>query len=288
MKPSAVIAFCPGHISGYFKKISGDTIASTGSIGAGIVISEGVTSTVRPADKTSISIQQKSSIGTSFEIASDSPLLTSVIEEMDMTASVITECTLPIGAGFGLSAAALLATLTALNRLFDRGMSPGEIAQCTHAAEVTHRTGLGDVAACQAGGWVIRSAPGIDGRIERRFDITEPLYAVSFGPISTPAVLGSPALMGKVSSAFPKTMPENIEDFFMLSRQFSEQSGLITRQVKSITRICDAAGVPSAMTMLGNGVFAYGRKARDLLRPFGHVHEFHVAATGVHIVEEFA
>ena len=59
MKPSAVIAFCPGHISGYFKKISGDTPASTGSIGAGIVISEGVTSTVRPSDRTSISIQQK-------------------------------------------------------------------------------------------------------------------------------------------------------------------------------------------------------------------------------------
>jgi pantoate kinase len=288
MKPSAVIAFCPGHISGYFKKISGDTLASTGSIGAGIVISEGVTSTVRPSDKTSISIQHKSSLGTSFEIAYDSPLLTSVMKELDVTASVITECTLPIGAGFGLSAAALLATLTALDRLFDRGMSPGEIAQCAHAAEVSHRTGLGDVAACQAGGWVIRSGPGVDGRIERRFDITEQLCAVSFGPISTPAVLGSPALMGQVSSAFPKTMPGTIEDFFLLSRQFGEQSGLITPQAKSIIRLCDAAGVPSAMTMLGNGVFAYGRKAQDLLRPFGHVYEFQVAATGVHIVEDFA
>jgi pantoate kinase len=288
MKPSAVIAFCPGHISGYFKKISGDTLASTGSIGAGIVISEGVTSTVRPSGKTSISIQQKSSIGPSFEIASGSPLLTSVLEEMELTASVITECTLPIGAGFGLSAAALLATLTAANRLFDRGMSPQEIAQCAHAAEVTHRTGLGDVAACQSGGWVIRSGPGIDGRIERRFDMTDPLCAVSFGPISTPAVLGSPALMGQVSSAFPQTLPKDVEDFFLLSRQFSEQSGLITPQAKSIIRLCDAAGVPSAMTMLGNGVFAYGRKAQDLLRPFGHVYEFHVAAKGVHIVEDFA
>jgi pantoate kinase len=288
MKPSAVIAFCPGHISGYFKKISGDTLASTGSIGAGVVISEGVTSTVRPSDKTSISIRQKRSIGPSFEIASGSPLLTSVMEEMDIPAAVITECALPIGAGFGLSAAALLATLTAANRLFDRGMSPREIAQCAHAAEVTHRTGLGDVAACQAGGWVIRSGPGIGGRIERRYDMTEPLYALSFGPIPTPAVLGSPALLEQVSSAFPKTMPKDIEDFFLLSRQFSEQSGLITPQVKSITRLCDAAGVPSAMTMLGNGVFAYGRKAQDLLRPFGHVYEFHVAGTGVHIVEDSA
>jgi hypothetical protein len=40
--------------------------------------------------------------------------------------------------------------------------------------------------------------------------------------------------------------------------------------------------------MLGNGVFAYGRKAQDLLTPFGRVYEFQVAGTGVHIVEDFA
>jgi len=288
MKPSAVVAFCPGHISGYFKKISGDTIASTGSIGAGIVISEGVTATIRPSDTTSVSIRQRRSMGTSFEVASGSPILTHVIEHLGVTASVITECTLPIGAGFGLSAAALLATLTAVNHLFDRGMSAKEIAQCAHAAEVIHRTGLGDVAACQGGGWVIRSGPGIHGLVERRFDMPEPLYAVSFGPIPTPAILNSPVRMECISSAFPKTTPENVEDFFRFSHRFSERSGLITREVKTITRLCNAAGVPSGMTMLGNGVFAYGRRAYDLLVPFGHVYEFHVAAAGAHIVEDLA
>jgi pantoate kinase len=288
MKPSTVVAFCPGHISGYFRRISGDTIASTGSIGAGIVISEGVTATVRPSEITSISIRQRSSMGTSFEVASGSPILAHVMKQLGVTASVITECTLPIGAGFGLSAAALLATLTALNHLFDRGMSAEEIAQCAHAAEVTHRTGLGDVAACQGGGRVIRSGPGIHGLIDRRFDMPEPLYAVSFGPIPTPAVLGSPVRMERITSAFPKTIPETIEDFFLFSRQFSEHSGLITREVKTITRLCDTAGVPSGMTMLGNGIFAYGRKAHDLLMLFGHVYEFHVADSGAHIVEDYA
>jgi pantoate kinase len=94
--------------------------------------------------------------------------------------------------------------------------------------------------------------------------------------------------MDRVSSAFPKTTPENVEDFFRFSRRFSERSGLITREVKIITRLCDAAGVPSGMTMLGNGVFAYGRKAQDLLMPFGHVYEFHVTATGAHVVEGLA
>ncbi len=160
MKPMHVVAFCPGHISGYFKRIVGDTIATTGSIGAGIVISEGVTATVEPADRTSICIKRRSSTGASFDLSSGSPLLEHVMENLNLTASVITECNLPIGAGFGLSAAALLATLTALNHLFDRGMNTEEIAQCAHAAEVAHRTGLGDVAACQGGGRVIQIRPG--------------------------------------------------------------------------------------------------------------------------------
>jgi pantoate kinase len=286
MKRAYVTAFCPGHISGYFKRIVGDTVATTGSIGAGIVINEGVIATVEPSDRISICIKRRSSTGTSFEVSSGSPLLEHVMERLKVTASVITECTLPIGAGFGLSAAALLATLTALNHLFDQGMDDEKIAQYAHAAEVTHRTGLGDVAACQGGGRVIRSGPGIHGLIERKFDIPDPLYAVSFGPIHTPDILGSSVQIERVSSAFPNNTPGNVEDFFLLSRHFADQSGLMTHKVKNVIRHCDAAGVPSSMTMLGNGVFAYGRKAKNVLSPFGHVYEFHVSDKGVHIVED--
>jgi hypothetical protein len=44
--------------------------------------------------------------------------------------------------------------------------------------------------------------------------------------------------------------------------------------------------VPAGMTMLGDGVFAYGKKARELLSTFGEVYEFHVSPTGPRIVEE--
>jgi hypothetical protein len=40
------------------------------------------------------------------------------------------------------------------------------------------------------------------------------------------------------------------------------------------------------MTMLGNGVFAYGRNARDVLLPFGAVYEFRVADAGARIIED--
>ena len=286
MKPIAVTAFCPGHISGYFRRIEGETPATTGSIGAGIVISEGVTAKATPAESTTVTVQQRNGRNLSLDTGFGSPLLADVMEQLEVTPSITTECLLPIGAGFGLSAAALLATLTAVNRLYDLGMDREEIAQHAHRAEVEHRTGLGDVAACQDGGRVTRYGAGIHGRIERSFDMPEPVYAMSFGPVYTPSVLSSPEQMERVSSAFPETTPGNVMDFFRLSRGFAEQSGLMTGEVHEVIRICDAAGVPSAMTMLGNGVFAYGRKACDVLLPFGPVYEFYVADAGARIIEE--
>ncbi|MDO9034557.1 MAG: GHMP kinase, partial [Methanoregula sp.] len=128
---------------------------TTGSIGAGIVITEGVTATVRHSDIPSVVIRHRAVDGTTSTISRASPPLISIMERLGVTASITTECHLPIGAGFGLSAAALLASATALNRLFTIGLTPWDIARHSHEIEVEHRTGLGDVAAAQGGGRVI-------------------------------------------------------------------------------------------------------------------------------------
>jgi len=286
MTPAPVTAFCPGHISGYFKRIDGKDLATTGSIGAGIVINEGVTVTVSNSRTPSVSIERKDASGVRHGLAQESSLLLSAMNRIGVSASVVTECRLPIGAGFGLSAAALLASLTALNRLHECGMSAHEIARIAHETEVTHRTGLGDVAACQSGGRVVRMGPGIDGHIERRFDLTLPLYAISFGPIHTPSVLGSPAQMERVTAAFPQDSPESVTDFFRLCREFADRSDLLTPDVKQVLSECDRAGIPASMTMLGNGVFAYGAHAGTVLRAFGETYELHMAECGVRIEEE--
>ena len=286
MKPSAVTAFCPGHISGYFRRVTGATLSGTGSLGAGIVISEGVTATVSRSERTSIRVNHVDGRGKMSELDNRSPLVQSVMDRLGVMASVVTDCHLPVGSGFGLSAAALLATLTALNQLHGLGLSEHDIALYAHEAEVLHRTGLGDVAACQGGGWVVRTGPGIDAKINRRYDLDEPVFAISFGPIHTPSVLGSPCQMERVSSAFPRTTPKNVEDLFRLSRQFDEKSGLVTPEVQKVLQICSAHNIPASMTMLGNGVFAYGRDARQVLSQFGVVYECAMARTGARITGE--
>jgi pantoate kinase len=286
MKPTKVTAFCPGHISGYFRRVGGKSIADTGSVGAGLVISEGVTATATRSDTASIQVICRASAGNILSTADDSPPLSSVMDRLGITAAVETECRLPIGAGFGLSAAALLATLTALDRLFALRLTPHDIAALAHEAEVTHRTGLGDVAACQGGGRVVRHGPGIDAQIDRTWDLAGPVYMVSFGPIHTPSVLGSQEQMDRVAAAFPAAMPKDPEDFFRLSHQFTLDSGLATPEVLEVLALCGKKRVPAAMTMLGNGIFASGGKAWSLLESFGEVYECTVARTGAGIIAE--
>lgn len=285
MIPASVTAYCPGHISGYFKRVDGRDPATTGSIGAGIVISEGVTAKVRPAETASIIVRMQPGNGAPVEISRSSPPLTSALDVLDATVSVETLCRLPISAGFGLSAAALLATLTATDRLLDLGLTADEIAELAHETEVKFRTGLGDVAACQGGGRVMRTGAGIHGTIIRSFDLDEPLYAVCFGPIHTPDVLGSPQQMTRVAAAFPARQPKTAAEFFACCREFSQKSGLETASVRKVLDGCDRNHVPAAMTMLGDGVFAYGKRAAGVLRPFGEVYEMHMAESGTRILE---
>ncbi len=78
------------------------------------MINEGVTVTVFPSDTLSIRITRKDRHGKEIPGETGSPPIASALGRLGVTASVTTECNLPIGAGFGLSAAALLATLTAV------------------------------------------------------------------------------------------------------------------------------------------------------------------------------
>ena len=272
------VAFSPGHISGYFRRIEGEEPSATGSVGAGVVVDEGVCSTVTPAEATSVRVvwQGRATTG--------SPPVEYALDRLGVTAHVTTGCRLPIGAGFGLSAAAVLATLTAANHLFDIGLSVDEVAARAHEAEVIHRTGLGDVAASQAGGVVCRMGAGIHAEIIR-FYPDEPLYAVSLGPLPTASVLSSPDVMERLAAAYPDRCPRDLADFCRLSREFAGASGLIAPAVQRVLTACDAAGVPASMTMLGNGVFACGGAAGEVLSAFGEVYRLNVARRGAYVIE---
>jgi pantoate kinase len=208
------------------------------------------------------------------------PLIESAMERLGVSAEVTTVSALPPGAGFGLSAAALLASISALSALFELALRDREVASLAHEIEVIHRTGLGDVAACQGGGIECRRGPGIGAVIERIPAPGRILHAVSLGPLPTPLVLGDMARMARIDRAFPGRCPRDMEDLFGLSRTFAEASGLVTPRVREVLSACDRAGVRASMTMLGEGVFALGEEAAPVLSPFGRVLRLRVAGRG--------
>jgi pantoate kinase len=270
------VARSPGHISGYFRRVTGGTVGETGSLGAGIVIEEGVVARAVPAAAPAVKIVSPYPLPEGGRI----PLIEAAMERLGVSAEVTTESSLPAGAGFGLSAAALLASLSALSALFDLALRDREIASLAHGIEVIHRTGLGDVAACQGGGIECRKGPGIGAEIGRIPARGRYIYALSLGPIPTPRILGDPARMEAIGRSFPGRCPRDLDDLFRLSRSFAEGSGLITPGVREILAACDRAGVAASMTMLGEGVFALGDGAVPALSPFGKVFRLRIADQG--------
>ena len=95
MTPASVTAFCPGHISGYFRRVDGHDPATTGSIGAGIVINEGVTATVRLSPHSSVVVRVRSPEGTAREISRTSPPLSFALDRLGVTVAVETVCPAP-------------------------------------------------------------------------------------------------------------------------------------------------------------------------------------------------
>ncbi|MDD1709755.1 MAG: GHMP kinase [Methanoregulaceae archaeon] len=282
---ASVTAYCPGHISGYFRPVTGSGYRTTGSIGAGIVIEEGVTVCASPSDITSIAARRLFEDGNVREFLHDAPPLSYVAGRLGVAVHIETECYLPIGAGFGLSAAALMASVSAINALFNLGMTRDACAGLAHEAEIVHRTGLGDVAACQGGGRDFRTGPGIGADIRRFHDLHEPLYAINFGPLPSPLILGSPDALSRVSAAYPEEYPGSPELFFRLSYGFAQKSGLLTQELTDLIAECMREHIPASMTMLGNGLFAMGEGASDLFGSYGEVLKLHVASRGVRILE---
>lgn len=279
MEMTRVTAFCPGHISGYFLPVIHEDPTSSGSIGAGIVISEGVRVVAEKSTVSSVTVFQTDRSGTPVKISDSSPILMDLLSYLQVKASIETCCHLPIGSGYGMSAAALLGTVYALNTLYRLNLSPLECIRIAHRIEVQHRSGLGDVSACQGGGFVIRKTPGPDGDIIREMDI-RPIYALTISPIKTSSVLSSPEMMNRISQSFPDRIPKTLDDIMSLSREFAEKSGLISDEIRSVLTACDTENIPASMTMLGCGVFAIGKRAEPVLKKFGDVYRLTISPGG--------
>ncbi|MEM1757755.1 MAG: hypothetical protein QW770_06995 [Candidatus Bathyarchaeia archaeon] len=175
------------------------------------------------------------------------------------------EVDVPIGAGFGSSAAGALSTALALSKALDLHLTYNQIGQIAHVAEVKCNTGLGTVGPLMIGGCVITLEPGAPGvAVLDRIPITEDYVIVAgvVGAIPTKAVLSSPERRLAVNRWGRKTLERILEDpslenFLKCCRIFAEETGFITERVHALMKAADDAGaIGVAQNMVGEAVHA--------------------------------
>ena len=146
--------FVPGHVTGFFNIKNHEISLKNGSCGAGFLLSEGVRTTISDADKLTVDVNR-----------GDDTVIDEVLSimEIDESFKITQDISLPIGAGFGTSAASALSLALAINEFMDLGYSEELCGQIAHMAEINLGSGLGDVIAQTGKGLVLRTQPGAPG-----------------------------------------------------------------------------------------------------------------------------
>ena len=234
-------AFAPASVTAVFAPSEDGRT----TLGASFALEDGVAVSVESAPETTITMD-----GAPTSIAP----VAGVLDRLGVTASVDVRPEVPVGAGFGSSGAATLATALAATELFSLDHGRDDLVERSRAAEVAAGTGLGDVYIQDTGG--LRYDLG-HGR--SRVETDAAVEYASYGGIATDEALGDADLMAAVrregtavldSLSDPPTLREVVER----SWPFARRLGLPTDRVVDDVTAVEEAGGAATMAMLGESV----------------------------------
>jgi len=249
-------AFVPGHVTGFFSTHPHDDPARAGSRGGGVALSHGVETTVREGSGLTLN-------GDAIDVEP----VGRVLDSLGVEARVACETPLPLGAGFGVSGAMALGTALATTAAAGLARSENDLVSLAHRAEVESGTGLGDVVAQARGGVPLRLEPGapshgtmdgVPGRSRVEY--------LALGELSTEEVLAGDT--SALSTAGERALSQvratpTLTTFVEASRQFAEEAGLLTDDLRDVLAAVDDAGGAASMAMLGETAFCLGTGLSD-------------------------
>jgi pantoate kinase len=271
----SVKAFSPAGISSFFEicdtTSNGNPILNPTKVGArggGFVIQKGVTTEVSvsmEARTTEINILINEKPASQAETTK--AVVQALLEKCGKKCSVQVDhkVEVPIGAGFGTSAAGALGTALALSRALDLNLTYNELATVAHVAEVKCRTGLGTVGALTVGGCVLTVEPGSPGvGLIDRLPISEDQVIVAgiYGPIPTKSVLSSQEKRLAVNRWGRETLERilaepSLENFLDCCHDFAEKTGFMTDRLRELVKLAKKAdSLGAAQNMVGEAVHA--------------------------------
>jgi pantoate kinase len=261
-------AFCPAHITGFFKAHldeNQNSLENFGSTGAGFSIKQGVTTRVK--------IDTKDNQESNFRITtkgyqSDKTDVSEfVLNEFlklgkfsNKFFDIEHEISIPVGYGLGSSGAVALSLSFALDQALKTKLDKIIIGQIAHNAEVNCKTGLGDVLASFHGGFEIRVKPGAPGigRVEKINTDGISIIMICFSPISTNKFIKERlsqinGLGGKMVNRLLES--KNYEHFQDMSLEFAEFVDVITPRMQKLVDEFAENNIKCGIAFFGETVF---------------------------------
>lgn len=265
----------------FFLPRFGNIPDETVSMGCGICVSPGVTAGLRQATSRQVTLN-----GVPAEVAPVKIILDELAPE---PVEVALETDLPIGCGFGFSAAATLSTAFAVDHRFALGHSREQLGLMAHRAEVISLTGIGDVATQLTGGVVDRRCT--DSPLDTRSLKTNQtsLMCMIFGATETKKIIGRRRFSddfvnaGQEAIRWLKNCVSDVDlsELIHQSWRFSRQAGLLgnERLVATIDSVRSVHG-EATRVLLGETVIAVASAEFD----FSDWTEFRIDTKGTRLL----
>ncbi len=262
-------AFCPAHITGFFKAHlddSQDALEDLGSMGAGFSIKQGVTTRVRIN-----SVDNKESnfrIITKGYQTDKTDVSEFVLNEFLKLGDFSTkffdiehDISVPVGYGLGSSSAVALSLSFALDEALQTKLNRTRIGQIAHNAEVSCKTGLGDVLASFHGGFEVRVKPGAPGVGSVKKISTEKIsiIMICFSPISTNRFIREH--LSKINGLGGRMVDDlltskDYRHFQDMSLEFAKYIDVMTPRMQKLVDQLYHNGIKCGIALFGETVFS--------------------------------
>ncbi len=262
-------AFCPAHITGFFKAHLDDnqnSLENFGSTGAGFSIKQGVTTRVKVDTKDN---QESNFRITTKGYQSDKTDVSEFVLNEFLKIGKFSnkffhiehEISIPVGYGLGSSGAVALSLSYALDQALETKLDKTIIGQIAHNAEVNCKTGLGDVLASFHGGFEIRVKPGAPGigSVEKIFTEKISIIMICFSPISTNKFIKEHlskinGLGGKMVNRLLES--KNYEHFQDMSLEFAKFVDIITPRMQKLVNELSENNIKCGIAFFGETIFS--------------------------------
>jgi len=257
---SVARAFAPAHVTGFFAPdVSARDPRGRGSVGAGVVLEAGVTATARYLASRVQRVHVRAPEGADLPISLD--VARRFVGERRGVFDVDLTHDLPIGQGFGTSAAGALATGLAMASLL--GLPRRRATETAHLADLFGGGGLGGVAAILGGGMELRTRPGLppSGRVLRYAFAPSIVLSVVGPPLPSPPLLRDPLFLDRVRAAAGAAVQRlsrrpTSGRFLVESEEFTDALQLGSRRLRGTIDAVRRTGARCAQAMLGESLFA--------------------------------